>query len=111
MTGLPYIAARKAADPTNAAEWDQIENLHDDKLWHQLTERLVQLTRSKHFGALSEDDTKKFYTEFVIKFEKKINRLMLAELVISVCDRCGDPQEAIELLTKTMEKVLPSVRG
>lgn len=109
MTGHPYIAARKAADPTNAAEWGEIEGLHDDKLWHQLTEHLVELTRSKHFGALSEDEARSFYTDFVSKFEKKLNRLMLVELVLAVCDRFRDHKEAVAFLTDTIDKVKDDV--
>lgn len=109
MTGHAYIAARKAADPTNAAEWAEIEALYDDKLWHQLSERLAALPRSKTFGAMSEEDSKKLYTDFVKSFEKKINQLVLVEIVVAVCDRFRDHKEAAAFLNEIVDKVKDDV--
>lgn len=109
MTKHAYIAECKAQDPTTAAVWDEIEALHDDKLWHQLTDRLVDLTRSKYFATLPEQQARKFYTEFLSKFEKYLNRLTLVELVLCVCDRYGNQKEAIDFLCSLAEKVKDDV--
>ena len=62
----------------------KFENFWERKLWHQLTEALLQFFRDPR----SEPQRLAFYKVFVLKFADKINQLKLVELALAASTQC-----------------------
>ncbi|XP_005107749.1 26S proteasome non-ATPase regulatory subunit 13 [Aplysia californica] len=86
-----------------AAEWGQIEELYNKKLWHQLTLKLLQFVKNPIFAR--GDGLLRLYENFLSDFEHRINPLSLAELCVLVVRQIPDSAQAIEFLEKVKEKV------
>lgn len=77
------------------------ENYWERKLWHQLTEALVEFF--SHPG--SAPKRLAFYRVFILKFADKINQLKLVELALKAATECEGkapysvPSEAGDVLT------------
>lgn len=77
------------------------ENYWERKLWHQLTDSLVQF--------FSHDDSAPqrlaFYRVFILKFADKINKLKLVDLALKAASQCKDNRERLEFLQSVVRKV------
>jgi 26S proteasome regulatory subunit N9 len=62
----------------------EFENFWERKLWHQLTEALLQFFRDPR----SEPQRLPFYKTFISKFADKINQLKLVELALAASTQC-----------------------
>lgn len=62
----------------------EFENFWERKLWHQLTEALLQFFRDPR----SEPQRLALYKTFVLKFADKINQLKLVELALAASTQC-----------------------
>ena len=60
------------------------ENFWERKLWHQLTDSLIQFF--SHPG--SEPQRLPFFKIFILKFADKINQLKLVELALKAATQC-----------------------
>lgn len=60
------------------------ENYWERKLWHQLTEALVEFFN--HPGSAPKRLV--FYRVFILKFADKINQLKLVELALKAAEEC-----------------------
>ncbi|KAI5793886.1 hypothetical protein DFH27DRAFT_567650 [Peziza echinospora] len=79
----------------------EFEDHWERKLWHQLTEVLLQ------FYALPESGPQRIpiYKHFVLSFSDKINQLKLVTMGLSAASQCKDHQEALEFMTAVAAKV------
>ena len=97
---------QNVADKELAAEWAQLEELHNKRLWHQLTLKLE--TFVKNPALQKEDNLVQLYVNFLSTFENKINPLSLVEILAIVIQQFQNKQEAITFLEKTETKVKSS---
>ncbi|CAK9816031.1 26S proteasome non-ATPase regulatory subunit 13 [Anthophora quadrimaculata] len=97
---------QNVADKELAAEWAQLEELYNKKLWHQLTLKLEKFVKNPTLQ--KGDKLVQLYTNFLSTFESKINPLSLVEIIAYVIQQFQDKQEAITFLEKTEAKVKSS---
>ena len=62
----------------------QFENFWERKLWHQLTDALVEFF--DHPGSAKQ--RLPFYKVFILKFADKINQLKLVDLALKAAEQC-----------------------
>ncbi|KAI1371914.1 hypothetical protein F4677DRAFT_434022 [Hypoxylon crocopeplum] len=79
----------------------QFENYWERKLWHQLTDALIEFFANPQ----SEQQRLKFYKVFILKFADKINQLKLVDLGLKAATQCRDDQERLTFLTDLAKKV------
>lgn len=79
----------------------ELEDFHERKLWHQLTQKVVQL--------FADDRSRPYrhhlFTQFLATVEDKINPLAYVSLGISASELCATPQDSIAFMQKIAEKV------
>ncbi|KAH8312824.1 hypothetical protein KR044_013095 [Drosophila immigrans] len=103
-TVTAYLAAqKKTTNKDLAAEWTLIEELHNEKLWNELTIKLVVFVR--HESLQDETALLQLYQNFISTFETKINPYGLIQILEVVVDNISDKKEAIEFLEKVKDKV------
>uniref|UniRef100_A0A1Q3FE80 26S proteasome non-ATPase regulatory subunit 13 n=1 Tax=Culex tarsalis TaxID=7177 RepID=A0A1Q3FE80_CULTA len=99
-----YLAEqKKTTDRELAAEWTQIEELYNEKLWNELTIKLN--TFVKHPALQSEEALLALYNNFITSFETKINPYGLVEIMTVVVGHIADKKEAVAFLEKLKDKV------
>ncbi|KAI1100436.1 hypothetical protein F4804DRAFT_46682 [Jackrogersella minutella] len=79
----------------------QFENYWERKLWHQLTDALIEFFANPQ----SESQRLNFYKVFILKFADKINQLKLVDLGLKAATQCRDNQERLTFLTSLAKKV------
>ena len=62
----------------------QFEDLWERKLWHQLTDALVEFFNNPG----SAPQRLEFYKVFILKFADKINQLKLVDLALKAASQC-----------------------
>ncbi|KAM4062260.1 PCI domain-containing protein [Hirsutella rhossiliensis] len=77
------------------------ENFWERKLWHQLTDALVQFFSHPD----SAPQRLSFYKVFILKFADKINQLKLVDLALKAATQCKDDQERLAFLQSVVKKV------
>ncbi|XP_022209396.1 26S proteasome non-ATPase regulatory subunit 13 [Drosophila obscura] len=103
-TVTAYLALqKKTTNKDLAAEWTLIEELHNEKLWNELTIKLVTFVR--HESLQDESALLQLYQNFISTFETKINPYGLIQILEVVVDNISDKAEAIEFLEKIKDKV------
>jgi 26S proteasome regulatory subunit N9 len=80
-----FLAEQRDAAP---AELQQLflsfEDLWERKLWHQLTDSLIEFFNHKE----SAHQRLPFYKTFILTFADKINQLKLVTLALSAASQC-----------------------
>jgi len=77
------------------------EDYWERKLWHQLTDALVEFFKHpKSAPALLQ-----FYKVFVLKFADKINQLKLVNLALMAAAQCDDEDEHLAFMEAVAKKV------
>ncbi|KAI0016361.1 hypothetical protein F4780DRAFT_783328 [Xylariomycetidae sp. FL0641] len=79
----------------------QFENYWEQKLWHQLTDALIEFFANPQ----SEPQRLQFYQVFISKFADRINQLKLVDLGLKAATQCRDDQERLTFLTDLAKKV------
>ncbi|KAK3487240.1 hypothetical protein B0T13DRAFT_472121 [Neurospora crassa] len=79
----------------------EFETLWERKLWHQLTNLLLEFFN--HPG--SAPQRLQFYKVFILKFADKINQLKLVDLALKAATQCRDNQERLSFLEAVVKKV------
>ncbi|KAH8381859.1 hypothetical protein KR009_000662 [Drosophila setifemur] len=103
-TVTAYLAAqKKTTNKELAAEWTLLEELHNEKLWNELTIKLVTFVR--HESLQDETALLQLYQNFLSTFETKINPYGLIQILEVVVDNISDKKEAIDFLEKVKDKV------
>ncbi|RWS15827.1 26S proteasome non-ATPase regulatory subunit 13-like protein [Dinothrombium tinctorium] len=82
--------------------WSAFEELHERKLWHQLTVKLQEFVSKSEAAKI---DLVALYDRFLIDFETKINPLTLIEIVIVILHQIPEHEKKLEFVTKMKEKV------
>ncbi|KAH6886484.1 hypothetical protein B0T10DRAFT_516603 [Thelonectria olida] len=77
------------------------ENFWERKLWHQLTNSLVEFFN--HPG--SAPQRLDFYRVFILNFANKINQLKLVDLALKAATECSDDEERLAFLQAVAKKV------
>jgi len=62
----------------------EFEDLWERKLWHQLTDKLIEFFNDPQSAKQRLD----FYKVFIVKFADKINQLKLVDLALKAADTC-----------------------
>ncbi|KAI9790840.1 MAG: 26S proteasome regulatory subunit [Piccolia ochrophora] len=92
---------RDAAPPDLQHHFISFEDFWERKLWHQLTDVLVEYFEHPE----SSPQRIPLYKTFVSSFADKINQLKLVTLGLSAASQCKDDQERLTFLTSLVEKV------
>ncbi|KAI9827646.1 MAG: hypothetical protein M1819_006935 [Sarea resinae] len=92
---------RDAAPPGLQHLFMSFEDYWERRLWHQLTDVLVEYFN--HPG--SGPQRLALYKNFVLSFADKINQLKLVTLGLDAATQCRDDQERLSFLTSLAEKV------
>ncbi|KAK9326281.1 hypothetical protein V1517DRAFT_312297 [Lipomyces orientalis] len=100
---IPTILSvlRTEAPPDVAGEFYGMEDLWERRLWHQLTDVLVEFFQNPESAPLRT----RVYTQFVGTFDSKINQLKLVTLGLATSATFQDKSEALEFMTALAEKV------
>ncbi|KAK9247218.1 hypothetical protein V1506DRAFT_470840 [Lipomyces tetrasporus] len=100
---IPTILSvlRTEAPPDIAGEFYTMEDLWERRLWHQLTDVLVEFFKNPESAPLRT----RVYTQFVGTFDSKINQLKLVTLGLATSATFQDKSEALEFMTALAEKV------
>ncbi|XP_053490808.1 26S proteasome non-ATPase regulatory subunit 13-like isoform X1 [Ictalurus furcatus] len=106
VPGYLVLQQSTSASPEMAAQWHELEDLYNRKLWHQLTLKLTEFVKDPYFK--TGDTLIQLYENFLSDFEHRINPLSLMEIILDVIRQITDPNDAITFLEKTKEKVKSS---
>lgn len=79
----------------------QFEQLHDQKLWHQLTIQLEKFITNSNTGPYLIP----LYENFVIDWEKKMNRISFVQFVALAARQIPVQSEALKFLESHTEKL------
>ncbi|KAL2268115.1 hypothetical protein VTJ83DRAFT_2961 [Remersonia thermophila] len=97
-----FLAEQRELVPPELAEpIYEFEELWERKLWHQLTNKLIDFFN--HPG--SAPVRLPFYKTFVSKFADKINQLKLVDLALKAATQCKDNQERLAFMEAVAKKV------
>lgn len=106
-----FLKDQQSNNPPEVSErWAAIEDFYSRKLWHQLTENLMEIVKLPCYskGTHLID----MYKNFLSEFEQKINPLSLVEILCPyVIRQYTDAEEALAFLTKVKDKVKSSVEA
>ncbi|KAL8973339.1 MAG: hypothetical protein Q9183_000032 [Haloplaca sp. 2 TL-2023] len=78
-----------------------IEDYWDRKLWHQLTEVLIDYFNT----AASASQRLPLFRHFILSFSEKINQLQFVSLGLLTATQCSDDHERLAFLTDLVTKV------
>lgn len=97
-----FLAEQRDAAPADLQHlFISFEDLWERKLWHQLTDTLIEFFNHKESAA----QRLPFYRTFILTFADKINQLKLVTLALSAATQCSDSQERLTFLTAAANKV------
>ncbi|KAH6606306.1 hypothetical protein Trco_005459 [Trichoderma cornu-damae] len=77
------------------------EDYWERKLWHQLTDALVEFFNEQG----SAPHRLAFYNVFILKFADKINKLKLVVLALKAATQCKDDRDRLAFLQSVVRKV------
>ncbi|KAL7923133.1 26S proteasome subunit Rpn9-like protein [Trichoderma austrokoningii] len=77
------------------------EDFWERKLWHQLTDALVEFFNDDG----SAPQRLAFYNVFILKFADKINKLKLVMLALKAATQCKDDRDRLSFLQSVVKKV------
>jgi len=83
----------------------ELAELHEKKLWHELTLRLQEVVAAPAFCAPGDEVLVQLYSRFVSDFESKLNQLKLAHIAVAVSARLADPGAAAAFLAGCAAKL------
>ncbi|KAB5526292.1 hypothetical protein GE09DRAFT_1009795 [Coniochaeta sp. 2T2.1] len=79
----------------------EFEDLWERKLWHQLTNKLLDFFNDPR----SAPQCLAFYQTFILKFADRINQLKLVDLALKAATQCRDNQERLAFMEAVAKKV------
>ncbi|XP_063545635.1 26S proteasome non-ATPase regulatory subunit 13 [Cydia strobilella] len=98
-----FLSKKQAAEPALAADWANLEELYNKKLWHQITLKLQDFVN--HPALQTGDSLIQLYNNFLTTFENKINPLSLVEITSHIVKQFDNKKDAIAFLEKVESKV------
>lgn len=97
-----YLAELRGEAPAELEHYFlEFEDLWERKLWHQLTDKLIEYFKHEK----STFQRLPLYRSFILHFADKINQLKLVTLALSAASQCRDSQERLEFLSSVATKV------
>jgi len=97
-----FLAEQRDVAPADLQHlFISFEDLWERKLWHQLTDALIEFFNHKE----SAPQRLPIYRTFILTFADKINQLKLVTLALSAASQCKDSQERLSFLTAVANKV------
>ncbi|KFY49868.1 hypothetical protein V496_09750 [Pseudogymnoascus sp. VKM F-4515 (FW-2607)] len=97
-----FLAEQRDAAPAELQHlFISFEDYWERKLWHQLTDALVEFFNSSESGP----QRLAFYKTFILTFADKINQLRLVTLALNAATQCRDSQERLSFLNSVAAKV------
>ncbi|KAI9773459.1 MAG: 26S proteasome regulatory subunit [Geoglossum simile] len=97
-----FLAEQRDAAPADLQHLVMsFEDFWERRLWHQLTDVLVEYFSHPE----SAPQRIPLYKTFVLSFSEKINQLKLVKLGLIAATQCNDDQERLVFLTAIAEKV------
>lgn len=109
MKDVKAYLSNVCSDGPLADQWIILQQLHEKRLWHELTIELLTFVKDDHFkqnGGLLD-----LYENFLADFEHRINPLSFAELVLVISQEIKDYEQALLFFEKTQDKVKNSSEG
>lgn len=105
---ISFLKDQQTNSPPEVSErWATVEDYYSRKLWHQLTEKLMEIVKMSHYAQGTQ--LIDMYRNFLSDFEQKINPLSLVEILCPhVIKQYTDAAEALAFLAKIKDKVKAS---
>jgi len=86
--------------------WQQIQDYHQRKHWHQLTNLMLELVARPELQ--SGNQLQELYTEAISDFESKLNPLSLVQICMPIVAQIKEKEEALQFVEKLGEKTKSS---
>lgn len=96
-------AADAAQNQELAQMWQQIQDYHQRRHWHQLTVLMLEIVVRPELR--SGEQLHELYTEAIADFETKLNPLSLVQICTPILEQFQDKDEALKFIEKIGEKV------
>ncbi|QSZ31334.1 hypothetical protein DSL72_000897 [Monilinia vaccinii-corymbosi] len=97
-----FLGEQRDAAPADLQHFFlSFEDLWERKLWHQLTDTLVEFFNNQE----SASQRLPLYKTFILTFADKINQLRLVTLALSAASQCKESQERLSFLEAVAKKV------
>jgi len=109
MIDVKGYLSRVCSEGPLADKWVQLQQLYEQRLWHQLTEELLTFVKDDYF--VSNGGLVELYENFLADFEHRINPLSLAELILIIAEEIKDYDKGVALFEKTTEKIKNSTEA
>ncbi|EDQ89152.1 uncharacterized protein MONBRDRAFT_32580 [Monosiga brevicollis MX1] len=98
-----YLESQIAKHAGETAElWQEVETLYTRKLWHQLTQKLLEMVQQPMFA---DDGLVQLYEQFISDFASKINQVSYVHLCLVVATQIETPEQALEFLGNIKNQV------
>jgi len=105
-----FAKQAEAADAGQKQElaqiWQQIQDYHQRKHWHQLTNLMLELVARPELQ--SGTQLQELYTEAISDFESKLNPLSLVQICMPIIAQLQEKEEALQFVEKLGEKTKSS---
>jgi len=98
-----FLSAAAAKSPAVAGTCAELGGLYTKKLWHQLTDKLEEVTRTETLHA--DGFLLQLYAGFVQEIEPKLNALRLAHLAVVVSGHYAERAQSIAFLEATITRL------
>jgi 26S proteasome regulatory subunit N9 len=96
-------AAFTVSNPELAAKYQELLDLFERRLWHNLTSKLLELVT--HPQLKDTPQLVSLYTDFIKHFESKLNQLSFVHIILVISKSYRDPTEAVKFLEPVAVKV------
>ncbi|GAB2295547.1 26S proteasome non-ATPase regulatory subunit 13 A [Dionaea muscipula] len=103
MAALQYLDSLRSSHPELSDWYNNLADLYQKKLWHQLTQKLEEFVALAVFQA--GDSLIQLYQNFITDFETKMNHLKLAHFAVIVSRQYAVKEAAISYLEGVIEKL------
>jgi hypothetical protein len=98
-----FLSAAAAKSPAVAGTCAELGELYTKKLWHQLTDKLEEVSRNETLHA--DGFLPQLYSGFVQEIEPKLNALRLAHLAVVVSGHYAERAQSIAFLEATIARL------
>jgi len=98
-----YLEQQLGLFPQHAAVINKMHDLHDKKLWHQLTD-VVENEFLKSADVRSQFNLIQFYQSFVADFASRMNQITFVRIAVEISKQLPDIPKRIEFLQKVAEQ-------
>lgn len=94
--------AQQKQHSRNAKYYAEFEDLHDRKLWHQLTKKIEAFIEE---GVYGEDELIQLHAQFIVDFEERIDKIALVTFLKAAAKQMKDLNAAIHFLKEYVVKL------